>query len=186
MPVLPVLCVLWNEKIKSMKLLKIFSNNFSTKIFMIFTLFTLIISSSFTGFFILHQKWTLTNELVRRGKLTAELLAYNSRLGVFAENKKLLQNLAEGFLQREEVIALSIFTSEGNLLISRQKQGKSVEVDKGKLKLILEKIGAYKSFVYLENTADTIEIWSPIISSRIILSMETLFLIESFFGKTVR
>lgn len=115
----------------------------------------------------------------------AELLAYNSRLGVFAENEKLLKNSTEGFLRQNEVTALAIFTSGGKLLIRREKEGrdikrKSIKADLGKLKHILAEIRKQRSSWHVEDTAGTMEVWVPVVSS-------TSYFVEeaSLFGKNV-
>ena len=71
-----------------MKLLKIFRENFGLKVFVTLSLLLIIVASSFTCLFILHERKHLTDNLRRKGELIAKLLAYNSRLGVFAENKE--------------------------------------------------------------------------------------------------
>ncbi len=154
---------------KSLNLLKIYNENFGVKVFIKFILFILIISSSFTVFFILQERRTLTNNLIKKGELIARLLADNSKLGVFTENKDLLVNSTKGFLQQDEVKSLSIFTVDGKLLIRQERgdgkaQGKSMEVDQDKLKHILEKIKESGSACYLESTAGTVEFWTPVTS----------------------
>ena len=165
---------------KSLNLLKIFNENFSVKAFIRFTILTVIISSSFTAFFILQQSRSLTDNLMKEGELLARLLAYNSRLGVFAENKDLLINSVEGILQRKEVLSASVFTLEGELLIRKERQEretrqKSAETDQNKLKYVIEKIKESKSSFHLEGTADTFEFWEPVISGAKYFTEESLF-----------
>jgi signal transduction histidine kinase len=165
---------------KSLNLLKIYEENFSVKVLIKFILFILIVSSSFTVFFILQQRRTLTTNLIEKGELFAKLLADNSKLGVFTENKDLLINSMEGFLQQDEVMSLSIFTLEGKLLLRQEKreaktQGKNMEVDQNKLKLILEKVKKSRSAFYLESTTGTFEFWAPVTSGSKYFVNEGLF-----------
>jgi len=152
---------------KSLNLLKIFNENFGVKVFIKFIFFVILICFSFTTFFILQQSKSLTDNLIKEGELLAKLLSYNSRLGVFVENKDLLMNSVEGLLQHEKVLSVSIFTMEGNLLIEEERQGRktqgqSVKVDHNKLKHIIERIKKSKSSFYFEG-ADTFEFWAPVI-----------------------
>ncbi len=85
------------------------NENFSFKAFIKIALFIVIISFSFTIFFVLQESKSQTDNLIRKGELLAKLLAYNSKLGVFTENENFLINSAKGILQYDEVLSVSIF-----------------------------------------------------------------------------
>lgn len=169
-----------------MKLLKIFRENFSIKVFVTFSLLIIIVASSFTCLFILRERKELTDNLRRKGELIAELLAYNSRLGVFAENKELLKNSAEGFFQYGEVVSLSIFTTEGKQLLEQRKQksktqGKEAETEQEKLRYIADRIRRSGSPFYLEGASDTVEFWAPVLASSRHFSKEFPFVDNNSF-----
>src|SRR5208337_844019 len=91
--------------------------------FSLFTLFIVIISLSFTIFFILHERKTYQEQLVNEGELLASLLAYNARLAVFAENREMLQTAAEGIAKNSNVTSVAIFATNGELLAKVEKNG---------------------------------------------------------------
>jgi PAS domain S-box-containing protein len=169
-----------------MKLLKVFRENFSVKVFVTFSLLIIIVASSFTCLFILHERKELTDNLRRKGELIAEILAYDSRLGVFAENKELLKNSAEGFFQYGEVVSLSIFTTEGKQLMEQRKQASKTqgrEADQEKLRYIAEKIRKYGSPFYIEDASDTVEFWAPVLASSRHFSKEFPLIDNSFHAE---
>src|SRR5512137_2051469 len=87
--------------------------SFKAKLFSLFTLVIVIISFSFTIFFVRHESNSYQDQLLSEGKLLASLLAYNSRLPVFAENVEALQSAAEGIIKHENVISVAIYGSGG-------------------------------------------------------------------------
>ena len=90
--------------------------SFKAKLFSLFTLVIVVISLSFTIFFVLHESNNYQEQLVGEGKLLASLLAYNSRLPVFAENAEALQSAAEGIVKHDNVVAVAIYDSGGEML----------------------------------------------------------------------
>ena len=79
------------------------------------------ISSSFTGFFYHQQRQVLTDALFRKGELLAGILALNSRVGVYSENKALLTDPVEGIFQQKEVLDVAVFNAGGELLIKKSR-----------------------------------------------------------------
>lgn len=153
---------------KFINLFKRVNENFSVKSFIKITLFIVMITFSFTIFFVLQQSKSQTDNLIKKGELLAKLLAYNSKLGVFTENENLLMNSTRGFLQYDEVLSVSIFNLEGKLLIKQETPGREiqaerVETDKNK-KEIIEKIKKSGAFFYRESYPDMFEFWMPVIT----------------------
>ena len=99
--------------------LKKLNLSFRTRIFFLLALVILTVSSSFTIHYIRHENSSQTERLAMKGELLAQLLADNSRLALFAEQKKLLEKAADGMLQHEEVVSVTIFAADGGLLIHR-------------------------------------------------------------------
>jgi hypothetical protein len=138
-------------------------NSFRAKIFYSFTAFIAVIYISFIIFFNYYQSKSLKNNLIRDGKQLASLLAYSSRLGVFAENKDMLIDPIEGILQHKEVLLVEIFTSNGNQLKSMGKRISSTfNQDKVKQEEIFDMVRHTKTIVYIEHK-DHIEFWAPVI-----------------------
>ncbi len=164
------------------KLLKTFYKNFGIKIFTAFTIFMFIISSAFTVFFIYHQSKSLTDNLIKNGKLLSEMLAYEIRLGVFSENEKLLDNHVDGTLQQEGVLEVSVFNLEKKLLKNQKKPGKwgrekTIFEDINSSNNVFERLKTYRSSFYIDSKSK-IDFWSPVIVSSSYLNEEALFFKE--------
>ncbi len=105
---------------------KTLNENFSIKLFTLFTFFIFIIFFSFTAVFIHLEGKSLNDSLIRDGSLLAGVLAQNTRIGVFSENKELLKDPVESIFQREDILGISIYNQEGLLLKSKIREGKAV------------------------------------------------------------
>jgi len=156
--------------------------SFGTKIFYLFALLILIFSISFSSFFIYSQSRILKKNLIEKGQSMSRMLAFSSRLGVFAENEDMIQGPLEGARQNKETILVQVFAFDN-------KQMKSlVKYEKGKTEFPREQERAYKTMLetfqrtrdvlYFEGD-DKIEFWAPVISDRE-YSEDDLY-----FGKTV-
>lgn len=173
-----------------LNLLKILNENFRIKVFAAISLFIFVISVSFTSLFIHHQVKTLTDNLIRDGKVLTSVLAYNSRLGVFSENKELLEGPAEGIFQQENVLDVSVFNLDGKLLNSKERpktriSEKSNERDGQGRNKIFEKLKKSASPFYLEDKS-YVEFWAPVISSSGHLVKESMFFIKNPHQKSDR
>jgi signal transduction histidine kinase len=100
---------------------KTLRESFSLKLFRSFALSVLFVLLVSTPLYVLHQNRVLKEELVKEGKMLADLLAFNSRTGVFAENRALLSDAVQGIMKQKNVTEVSIFTAEGDVLISEQE-----------------------------------------------------------------
>jgi len=150
-------------------ILKTLHENFGLKVFAMFVLLIFIISVSFTSFFIRHQRRSLRDTLVRDGRLLAGILAYNARIGVFAENEELLKVPVEGVFQQEEALEVSVFTLEGKLLLKQERPEtkrpeKSGAGYEGRSREIVMRLRNSASPLYLEGES-RVEFWSPVISA---------------------
>ena len=163
---------------------KLFENlkeSFRAKVFSLFTLFIVIISLSFTIFFILHERKTYQEQLVNEGKLLASLLAYNARLAVFAENREMLQTAAEGIVKNANVISVAIFAPDGELLAKVEKNGNVTATFAQKAeekKRIASLVGDKQSPSFFQNK-DDISFFSPIISEMVYPTTESLYFKET-------
>ncbi len=142
--------------------------NFGAKIFYLFTLFILAVCVAFTAFFIYYQSNTLKENLISDGEQLSKLLAYNARLGVFAENETLLKDHIEGIMQNENVMMVQVFTSDGKELITRKKyvqdsRGKVMEKEMENPETTFKKLRETRSDLYYESY-DKIEFWAAVIS----------------------
>lgn len=164
-------------------LLKIFQEKFGIKVFAVVTIFLLVISSSFTAFFIYQQSKSLADTLIRDSKLLTAILAYSVRLGVFSENKDLLRDTVEGIFQQEEVVEVSVFNLEKELvkkqknagMKARRKSGKKNKISQNE---IFEKLKQGEPLYFLDG-GDTFELWSPVMAGAGYVSEEYLILGEN-------
>jgi PAS domain S-box-containing protein len=151
--------------------------SFKAKLFSLFTLVIVVISLSFTIFFVLHESNNYQEQLVSEGKLLASLLAYNSRLPVFAENAEALQSAAEGIIKHDNVASVAIYGSGGEMLAKVNRGGSAGNgARKGEdvRKIIGSDQGKIPSPSFVE-TGEEISFYSPIISEMIYPSTESLY-----------
>jgi signal transduction histidine kinase len=149
--------------------LKALNENFGLKVFAVFALLIFIISVSLTSFFIHHQRKSLRDSLLKEGRLLAGILAYNSRIGVFAENKELLKVPVEGVFQQEETLEVSVFNLEGKVLLKEERSetsslAKSGAGYEGRSSEIVMKLRNSGSSLYLEDKSK-VEFWSLVVSA---------------------
>lgn len=165
--------------IKSLNLLNHYRTSLTAKIFYLFAVLIIIIYLIFLLFFVYYQSKTLKQNILHEGKQLVNILAYNARLGVFAENVDLLKDPVEGIMQNREVILVQVFTSEGNELIIQKRPGEKPFKAPGdrwfkRHKKTIETINKSRSSFYFE-TGGKIEFWAPVISNTNYYMDETLF-----------
>lgn len=163
-----------------MKLPHVFTSlreSFRAKLFSLFAIVIFVISLSFTIIFIKHESNSYQEQLVSEGKLLASLLAYNSRLAVFAENREALQAAAEGITKHDNVVSVAIYASGGDRLVEVNKSGTAAGAElKGEN--VDKKIGPDPGEITspsIFETGDYISFYSPIISEMIYPSTESLY-----------
>lgn len=154
-------------KMKLRSIMNAVNEKISIRIFIQFTLFIIIIASSYTTFFIIQQAKSLTKGLLKEGEVYAVLLSYNVRLCVFAENKDMCAGSVDGFFRQKHVVTVSIFTHKGDLLFQQEKRegkmpGKKSAEGRDRLNLIKERINKSDSGLYIGEDPDTYEFWTTI------------------------
>ncbi|MBF0344791.1 MAG: HAMP domain-containing protein [Nitrospirae bacterium] len=150
-------------------LLRLYRERISVKIFIFATIFIVSICLTFFIVFIYHQRASIKDKLVREGKLLVELLAYNSRLGVYSESKRLLESSIEAVLKRKNVFLVAIFDGKGKLITQ-----KSIEMDQVKISTlftveqdirdVFTTVDTQITSTYFE-TKETFRFWAPVVSS---------------------
>jgi signal transduction histidine kinase len=162
------------------RFLKSLNEKFGVKLFALFAAFMIIVSFSFTLFFIDHQRQSLRDSLINKGQLLARVLAFSSRIGVFSENENLLKDPIEGILRQEGVMEVSIFNLQGDLLghqerpgtVIRKESTQGAERQGNEISLRLKESRAPG---YLEYT-HTVQFWSPVLAGGAFSTEESLFL----------
>ena len=138
----------------------------SSKIYLTHIFSIVIISLSFTGFFIHYQKKSRTDLLINKGELLAGQLAENARIGVFAENDELLLDSLHSVMRQEEVLTVKIFTDKGKLLVNRRKAGtaegkRTKRQDPEAEQKMMEQVLKSRTPAFLLHER-TIDFWAPI------------------------
>lgn len=155
-------------------------DTFAAKIFLVIISLILVMSVAFTVFFV-HNQWRIqTDVLVRQGDVLAKLVAYNARLGVFAENPELLKDPVEGVLQNNEVLQVSIFNLNGTLLQEQlrkgsEQQGRDFVLDEKRKRDILNRLRKSRDVLHAGNEDDVLESWVAVTSGSRPSSEEALY-----------
>jgi PAS domain S-box-containing protein len=158
---------------------EMFNEHFAVKVFIMFSILLFIISLAFSTFFVLQQRKSIEDAIIKNGILLSKLLAYNSRIAVYAESKKLLEDPVDGVIQQEDVLKVSLYNQKGDLLMGRVKSGKDIfdEYEKKKgfdLKEVINKIKTAGS-PYSSDYDDWFEFWSPVVSQAKSSTDDSLF-----------
>jgi len=154
--------------------------SFRAKVFSLFILFIVITSVSFTIFFILHESKNYQEQLLAEGTLLANLLADNSRLAVFAENREMLEAAAAGITRNDHVTDVAIFAANGELLAETEKSaadrdlGLNSSEEKKKITSYLDRL---KAATFSQNKNNVI-FYTPIISETVLPTTESLYFKE--------
>ncbi len=131
----------------TVKVLRVFNERFSIKVFILFTICIFFISISFTLLFVRHQTNAQADALIKKGLLLSKVLADNLIIGVFSENKELLAEPVKGIFKVEGILEVSVFNLKGGLLIQRKKSSLLLDyVNKKDQKIRKSRISHYTEY----------------------------------------
>ena len=164
----------------NVRFLKSLNEKFGVKLFVMLAVFILIISFSFTVFFIHHERRSLRDSLINKGELLARILSYSSKIGVFSENEELLKDPVEGILRQEGVLEVSVFNLRGELLRKQERPGiknrkEATEGVERRWDEIPPRLRESRVPLYLEGK-HTLQFWSPVFAGAAYSMEESLFL----------
>lgn len=146
----------------------LFKEHFAIKVFVFFVILMLAASLSFTAFFINRQGSSMKEDLIRNGILLSKLLAYNSRIGVFSENKDILKDIVGGVIQQENVLKASLYNEKGELLLEQEKSGSNIPAASSgevlALKAQITKQIKESGSLFTGDYDDCVIFWYPVIS----------------------
>jgi len=97
----------------------IVKDSFGFKIVAAFIMVIIVVLSVYTVFAVVSEINKARKNLREQGTMLAELLAYSSSVGAFAENEKLLADAAQGIIAMKEVLLVSIYNVELKKLYSK-------------------------------------------------------------------
>lgn len=153
--------------------------SFGIRVFTVFASLIAVISISFTAFLIYSERESLTETLIKEGKLLADTLAYSSTTGVFSESDRFLEGPLRGVLMQEGVLEASVYNQKGNLLKRQKRPGvleqeETIQDHTESENRILGDIEKYVSPFYVEQDG-TFQFWAPVRSSPEFSGEEALF-----------
>ncbi len=98
-----------------------FRKSFGFKIFRSFALSILVVSIVLSAFLVYYQNRMLKKDLYKEGAMLADMLAYSIRTWVFAENKDMLKDAAQGVMGQKHVLAVVVYNVDRQVLIVEKK-----------------------------------------------------------------
>jgi len=174
----------------NLNLIKRFKERFGIRLFIIFTAFTFLVSIGFTGFFMHFQSKAMEQALRNNGKILANILAYNTKIGVFSENIDLLKNPVDGIFQQEEVFMVTVYNKAGKVLINNKKSNydkynKTINIYENISDKIFKNIEAHNAAFFLDHK-DSVGFWSKVVSVETSTNDESLFFDQDMPFNNVR
>jgi hypothetical protein len=159
-----------------LKTLKNIREHFFVKFVLTFAVVIFLMSAMLAFFFMRHQSDVLGSHLIQRGKLITDMLAYNARLGVFAENRELLEDVATGVLIQESIKAVFIYNLDFQELMARKAGPETADFEN----VHPEDSGSHAEnpveAPYFIESEDEISFWAPVFSRPGGPGKDTLFL----------
>jgi signal transduction histidine kinase len=174
----------------NLNLIKTFKEGFGIRLFILFTVFTFLVSLVFTGFFMHFQSKAMEQALKNNGRILANILAYNAKIGVFSENIDLLKNPVDGIFQQEEVFRVTVYNQARKVLVDNKKS----DCDKYNTPLnnyektsdeIFKNIEAHNPVLW-SNHKNSLEFWSKVVSVEAPTNNESLFFDQDMPMQKVR
>jgi len=155
------------------------SESFGAKVFIAFIGIIFLVSSCFTVFFFHHQRKTMQDYLKNSGIILSSILAYNSKIGVFSENKEFLLEPVNGIFQQDDVTNISIFNQKGHRLIQMERfenlvKEKDVIAGGSLTSEMLQKLRTFKLPLCIEHKKK-IDFWAKVLSRSTVLDGESLY-----------
>lgn len=101
-------------------------------------------------------------KLTGEGETLTALLAYSSKIGIFAEKPELLKDIADGILTHEDVVTVSIYNADFKALYAANKKSSSKYTNNDKIKKnIILKLTTPQSLEVIE-TRNVFEFIRPV------------------------
>jgi len=155
------------------RLLEAFRTQFRFKVFLVYAVCSTFISCVFTVFLISHQRQRLKADIIDDGRLLADTLAHNARIGVFSGNKKMLGESIAGILQRPEVVAASLYAPDGTRLAERIKPlHRSGTLSSA---AAASPLPSPKSLPCFQELDGMLEFWAPVTAGTTFSAMDDLY-----------
>lgn len=124
-----------------------------------------IILSVYTFFFVFRECRNLKEEIRHHGETHVNVLAQFSKLGIFSENVKFLEDIVKDILNHNDVASVSIFAADLKALYVANKKTSRKLPDRGEgtvNKEIVDKLTTSQSLEVIE-TRNTFEFVKPVV-----------------------
>src|SRR5574337_60649 len=102
-------------------------NSLGFRLLSAFIVIIVIVLSAYTLFSVIHEERKARKNLANKGEVLVNLLSYVSTVGVFAENKGQLADIAAGFVTEPDVLLVGVYNADGKALyVSNKAPGEDV------------------------------------------------------------
>ncbi len=137
--------------------------SFRFKVFRSFALSILLVFAALTALFIYYQNKAARDDLYKEGKMLANLLAYNARTWVFAENEEMLKDAVQGIMEQKNVLAVAIYNVDKKaLLIETKKPDKQDSRNTARLAPQAIALAPVETSTEPAEREDTVDFLSPV------------------------
>jgi len=172
------------------RLIKKATGSFTAKIFFAQALSVVIISLTFTGYFIHRERRAMTELLLNKGEILAQQLADACRIGVFAENADLVEAPLANVMGQKEVLGVRVFTLNGRPLSERRspdagRPGEQTAPDSGAYRGIFRTLRETERPVSFQKDT-SVEFWTPILTDDLYSPEDTLLFTDNPAPKAER
>ncbi len=154
------------KKIKRFPLITDFYSQTKESLFKkVLTSFVIIFMSFFLTLFVFYsyqQIYSIKSSFVKEGKILVDVLSTNSRLGIMAGNKNLLEQEAIGFLNQPYVVGISIFSKDSILVTMTKTKHKHILQRIASIPQVKSRIAQGENPPYIYETDRIMEIWKPV------------------------
>jgi signal transduction histidine kinase len=139
--------------------------SFSARVFRTFVLTLLVVACLVVVPLVLTQRRALEADLIERGRTLAGVLARGERAAVYAENRELLSDAAQGVLEKEYVLALTVLAKDMRPLLAEGRGGTGsahARTVTARLREAAARLGPDGGYAVLEEPA-SIDVLAPVV-----------------------
>jgi signal transduction histidine kinase len=153
--------------------------NFGAQIFAAFATLIFFISICFMLLLVRFQYTSMTAELENKGRLLAEGLAHQCRMGLYTENKRLLQGPFEAPFKYNKVLEATLFDRKARIVIEMRNSVWKKAVFGGpnfdtSIQEVIKRFSQSPSSLVF-HYRDTMTVWSPVFLGETFASTDPLF-----------
>ena len=162
-----------------LRIMERFQKNFGTQVFAAFTVLILLVSLSFAFLLGRFQYSAKISELENTGRLMAEMLAHQSRLGLYSGNRELVRAPAESLLWNRLVRDVALFDPDGTMVFNRRQGGAKETVESAgsgqpqEREIPRQMIRSSSSPFFIQEP-DALVVWAPVMLGNIYMKHQEI------------